>query len=263
MTHWLDRVDVVLARPEGALNVGSCCRAMKSMGLQSLILAAAREMRDDEVFTMALHARDVYERARRCDDLESALAGTVLSAGITRRRGAKRKWFSLLPEQLAERAAATASGRVALVFGNERDGLSDEELARCTLACHIPSSPEFPSLNLSHAVQLTASAFWRRSIDGRRGGGPDAGADGQSGGGRGAGAGGYHPIDREAVDNLTAVIHGSLEAMNYFRSADPLHTDRFFRDILTRAALSVREARHLEKIFRKLHYLKAGGAEDE
>lgn len=246
MTHWLDRVDVVLARPEGALNVGACCRAMKSMGLQSLILAAAREMRDDEVFTMALHARDVYERARRCDDLESALAGTVLSAGITRRRGAKRKWLSLLPEQLAERAAATASGRVALVFGNERDGLSDEELARCTLACHIPSSPEFPSLNLSHAVQLTASAFWR-----------------QSGSGRGAGAGRYHPIDREAVDNLTAVIHGSLEAMNYFRSADPLHTDRFFRDILTRAALSVREARHLEKIFRKLHYLKAGGAEDE
>ena len=246
MTHWLDRVDVVLARPEGALNVGACCRAMKSMGLRSLILAAAREMRDDEVFTMALHARDVYERARRCDDLESALAGTVLSAGITRRRGAKRKWFSLLPEQLAERAAATASGRVALVFGNERDGLSDEELARCTLACHIPSSPEFPSLNLSHAVQLTASAFWRRSIDER-----------------GAGAGGYHPIDREAVDNLTAVIHGSLEAMNYFRSADPLHTDRFFRDILTRAALSVREARHLEKIFRKLHYLKAGGGEDE
>ena len=237
---------MVLARPEGALNVGSCCRAMKSMGLQSLILAAAREMRSDEVFTMALHARDVYERARRCDDLESALAGTVLSAAITRRRGAKRKWFSLLPEQLAERAAATASGRVALVFGNERDGLSDEELARCTLACHIPSSPEFPSLNLSHAVQLTASAFWRRSIDGRV-----------------AGAGGYHPIDREAVDNLTAVIHGSLEAMNYFRSADPLHTDRFFRDILTRAALSVREARHLEKIFRKLHYLKAGGAEDE
>ena len=269
MTHWLDRVDVVLARPEGALNVGACCRAMKSMGLRSLILAAAREMRDDEVFTMALHARDVYERARRCDDLESALAGTVLSAGITRRRGAKRKWFSLLPEQLAERAAATASGRVALVFGNERDGLSDEELARCTLACHIPSSPEFPSLNLSHAVQLTASAFWRRSIDGRRGGGGrNAGADGQSGGeqsgsGRGAGAGGYHPIDREAVDNLTAVIHGSLEAMNYFRSADPLHTDRFFRDILTRAALSVREARQLEKIFRKLHYLKAEGAEDE
>ena len=263
MTHWLDRVDVVLARPEGALNVGACCRAMKTMGLKSLILAAARGMRSDEVFTMALHARDVYERARRCDDLESALAGTVLSAGITRRRGAKRKWFSLLPEQLAEKAAATASGRVALVFGNERDGLSDEELSRCTLACHIPSSPEFPSLNLSHAVQLTASAFWRRSIDGRRDGGRrDAEADGQSGG-RGAGAGGYHPIDREAVDKLTAVIHGSLEAMNYFRSADPLHTDRFFRDILTRAALSVREARHLEKIFRKLHYLKAGGADDE
>ena len=256
MTDWLDRVDVVLARPAGALNVGACCRAMKSMGLKSLILAAPEEMRRDEVFTMALHARDVYENAAVYDNLESALAGTVLSAGITRRRGARRKWFSLLPEELAERAASAVSadsagaGRVAVVFGGERDGLSDEELACCNLACHIPSSPDFPSLNLSHAVQLTASAFWRRSINGRN----DAGRGGGSGGRE---AEGFHSLDRARVDNLTAVIHGSLEAMNYFKSADPLYTDRFFRDILARAALSVREARHMEKIFRKLQYLKA------
>ena len=304
MTDWLDRVDVVLARPAGALNVGACCRAMKSMGLKSLILAAPEDMRRDEVFTMALHARDVYENAQVYDNLESALAGTVLSAGITRRRGARRKWFSLLPEELAERAASAVladsagAGRVAVVFGSERDGLSDEELACCNLACHIPSSPDFPSLNLSHAVQLTASAFWRRSINGRSGAGrpgrSDPAAEAGKAGAREAGVGeagsgdrksgssesgneievdgsgggggnevggesdeGFHSLDRDQVDNLTAVIHSSLEAMNYFKSADPLYTDRFFRDILARAALSVREARHMEKIFRKLQYLKA------
>ncbi len=233
---WLNRVRVVLARPEGAWNVGAVCRAMKTMGLERLVLVAPRNFNTEEVACAAIHARDVYHNAERHDSLEEALAGTALSAGITRRRGSRRKWFSLLPEQLAQRASELESGEIALVFGNERAGLSDEELNCCNLACHIPTSPEFPSMNLSHAVQVISSVFWRQAIAER--------------------AGGYAPISREEVDGLVAVIHESLDAMNYFKAADRFHTDRFFRDILARCALSVREAAHLEKIFRKLQYLK-------
>ena len=240
MSDWLNRVRVVLSRPEGALNVGAVCRAMKSMGLNRLTLVSPGDFDDEEVFKMAIHARELYENARRFDSLEDALAGTVLSAGITRRRGSRRKWFSLLPEELADRAASFDEGDVALVFGNERTGLSDEELNHCQVACHIPTSPDFPSLNLSHAVQILTSAFYRRAI--------------------GEKSGGYTPIPREDVDHLVSVIHDSLDAMNYFKAADRFHTDRYFRDILARAGLSVREARHMEKVFRKLQYLKSDGS---
>lgn len=236
MNTWLGRVDVVLCRPEGSWNVGACCRAMKTMGIESLILVSPAELERDEVLTMALHARDVYCNAVRVDSLGEALKNSALSAGITRRRGVRRKWFSIIPEELAERASLYSSGRISLVFGNERSGLSDEELGHCNMACHIPSSENFPSLNLSHAVQLVTSAFWRYALEGK--------------------TGSYNPIPKENLDALVQVIHDSLDAMGYFKAADRFHTDRYFRDILARAALSSREALHMEKIFRKLQYLR-------
>ncbi len=216
--------------------MGAVCRAMKSMGLTELYLVSPAIFDNDEVFKMAIHARDIYENAVVTNSLEEALEDTALSAGITRRRGAKRKWFSVLPEELAEKSAALESGITALVFGNERTGLDDNELNLCNIACHIPSSPEFPSLNLSHAVQIVTSVFYRKSI--------------------GEHTGAYNPISREELDNLVQVIHDSLDAMNYFKAADRFHTDRYFRDMLARSALSIREARHMEKVFRKLQYLK-------
>lgn len=241
MSDWLDRVKVVLARPEGARNVGAVCRAMKSMGLKKLVLVSPSWFDPDEVYQAAIHARELYDEAERYYDLNEALSDTSMSAGITRRRGVRRKWFSVLPEELAERSAGLDRGTTALVFGNEQSGLSDEELNCCTIACHIPSSPDFPSLNLSHAVQIITAAFWRHSI--------------------GEHSGGYEPIPREELDRLVSIIHDSLDGMHYFKSADRFHTDRYFRDILARSALSVKEARHMEKIFRKLQYLKGDGEE--
>lgn len=213
------------------------------MGLKNLVLISEIAFGDDDVMKMAIHARDLYQNAHRCRTLDEALDGTVLSVGITRRRGVRRKWFSVLPEELAKRAASTRSGRIAVVFGNERTGLNDEELNHCNMACHIPTSLDFPSLNLSHAVQIIASAFWREAIGGE--------------------TGGYEPIARKELDQLVQVIHDSLEAMNYFKAADRFHTDRYFRDILARSALSTREARQMEKIFRKLQYLKQPSQEGE
>ena len=78
-----------------------------------------------------------------------------MCAGTTRRRG-KKRGILLLPEEFAIQADSItqSSGKVAIVFGNERTGLTDEQLDECTLGVTIPSSDEFGSLNLSHAVQI-------------------------------------------------------------------------------------------------------------
>jgi len=236
MNSFLDRLRIILCRPEGALNVGAVCRSMKSMGILELALVNPAEFDEDEVYKMAIHARDVYDGSLVYASLEEALRSVTLAAGITRRRGVRRKWSSVPPEVLAKKIASTVSGKCAIVFGNEQSGLSDKELNQCDIACHIPSSPDFPSLNLSHAVQIVAAYLYRESI--------------------GDYVGSFTPITRDQIEILVAAIHDALEALNYFKSADRQHTRIFFRDILARSQLSKKEAKQLEKIFRKLPYLR-------
>ncbi|MDA3958220.1 RNA methyltransferase, partial [Oceanispirochaeta sp.] len=149
---FLDRIIIVLCRPEGSLNIGAVCRSMENMGISRLSLIGDLSGIDhDQVKMMALHSLSIYEQAKRFATLEEALKGTVMAAGISRRLGKQRKRVTWLPEELASRASETDSGDVALVFGNEKNGLTDEEISACTEACAIPGNPQNPSLNLSHA----------------------------------------------------------------------------------------------------------------
>ena len=151
------RFAVILCRAEEGGNVGSACRAMKTMGVSRLVLAGCPDYDEGRVRMMAVHAFDVYESAERFPDLASALAGFSLSGGFTRRRGEKRKAFSHSVEGFAAFALGRQGGDAALVFGNERTGLTELELGLCSLAVHIPSSEEFPSLNLSPKDCLLSS----------------------------------------------------------------------------------------------------------
>jgi tRNA/rRNA methyltransferase len=232
----LDRVRVVLVRPDSGGNVGSVCRAMKTMGLGSLCLVAVRREDFDErqVRTLSVHAFELFDQARFCASLPEALADTALAAGVTRRRGAWRKHVSLLPEELAARAPGR--GITALVFGNERTGLTDEELSHCSLAVRIPANPAFPSLNLSHAVQILGYVLRRHAVPAQR----------------------YRPIERERVRELAALFTGALYEMGYFRHMTGRNTEILMRDVLSRAALHFHEAQRLESIFRTLPHLPPG-----
>jgi len=235
---FLNRIKIVLCRPEGGLNVGSVCRCMQNMGLSRLALVGdISELNLEHVRHMAVHAREIFDRAERYDTLPPALEESVIAAGITRRRGSRRKYFSVLPEELADRAAETADGTIALVFGNEQNGLNEQELAACTIACHIPTDPVNPSLNLSHAVQILTYVFYRRSEEK---------------------VGGYTPIPLKDVDDLADTINNTLEEIGYFDKADRFDTRRYFRDILARASLSTKESRHMVKVFQKIRFLKGG-----
>jgi tRNA/rRNA methyltransferase len=151
----LSNIRVVLVNPLYGGNVGSVCRAMKNMGLSRLVLVGGKDRLDmQEARTMAYRAVDVLEAAVSVDTPAAAVADCGLVAGTTARVGLYRD-HSRTPREWAPRLLAAAETTpVALVFGPEDKGLNNDELALCTQIVQIPSSPEYLSLNLSHAVMV-------------------------------------------------------------------------------------------------------------
>ncbi len=232
----LSNIRIVLENPKSAKNVGSVCRAMKNMGLSKLYIAGSTVVDMKKASVTAIHASDILENAVFCGSVEEALEGTALSAAISRRRGKKRKYFSMLPEDFAKKAVGYKEGEIAVVFGNEVSGLNEHDMALCNTAVRIPSSENFPSLNLSHAVQIIAYEIYREAV-------------------RTEEHYGYRPIDREEIDNLTKSIAGNLKSIGFFKQVDDSDMRSFFRDIFSRAGLSAGEANRLEKIFTKIRGL--------
>ncbi|MDC7232056.1 MAG: RNA methyltransferase [Spirochaetales bacterium] len=230
----------ILSRPEGSMNIGAVCRSMENMGISRLRLVGNLEGIDPEkVRMMAIHSYGIYEQAERFETLPDALRDAVIASGVTRRRGKNRKRLSRLPEELASCAAGTEDGTIALVFGNEQNGLNDEELSACTEACHIPSHPDNPSLNLSHAVQILCYTFYREAIQEK--------------------SGACTPVELSRVEDLADTVEETLKDSGYYDKPDRFKTRLFFRDIFARALLTRREAEHMEKVFRKLGTLVRSG----
>ncbi len=150
----LDRVRIVLTRTSHPGNIGGAARAMKTMGLSRLVLVAPQTFPSDIATARASGAADVLERAVVVDSLEAALHGTVFSAAMTARRRLLALPMQWSQDGANEVAAHAAQGDVALVFGNETSGLSNEELSLCHLPVMIPTAPEYSSLNLAAAVQI-------------------------------------------------------------------------------------------------------------
>ncbi len=155
---------IILCRPEGSANIGSICRAMRAMNLHSLILAGAHEIDEQEVRKWSLGAYKIYEQAPHYPDLASAIAPMAWVIGASRRHGRNRKRYFLTPEDLAAQLPQYADNPVALVFGNEKNGLNEEELRLCHNLLTIPADDENGSLNLSHAVQICVYALFRHKM---------------------------------------------------------------------------------------------------
>lgn len=150
----LGRVRVVLARTSHPGNIGAAARAMKAMGLSRLVLVAPKVFPDPQAVAMAAGADDVLDHARVVATLAEALAGTRFATAFTARRRELATEPLWLREAAGELAACAAGGEVALVFGNESAGLTNEELAQCPRWAMIPVDAGFSSLNLAAAVQL-------------------------------------------------------------------------------------------------------------
>ncbi|WP_281850103.1 RNA methyltransferase [Dyella sp. GSA-30] len=152
-----DLLRFVLVRTSHPGNIGSAARAMRTMGFSRMELVAPSRFPHAEASALAAGADDVLGSAGVHDELVDGLAGCSLALGLSaRRRGVNLPEIS--PREAASQAlAAVARGeQVALVFGNERTGLENEELARCHAMVRIPSVDDFSSLNLAQAVQVMA-----------------------------------------------------------------------------------------------------------
>jgi len=150
----LSRIRVVLCRPSHPGNIGAAARAMKTMGLSRLYLVEPKQFPDPEADTRATGAVDVLKQATVTVTLAEALAGTVLAVALSARQRDLGPVIGQPRETVARLLAEADQGEVALVFGNETVGLSNDEILHCQAAVTIPTNPDFSSLNLGSAVQV-------------------------------------------------------------------------------------------------------------
>ena len=152
-----ERIRYVLVRTSHPGNIGSAARAIRTMGFTRLELVLPGRFPDPEASALAAGADDVLSGAGIHAGLVESLAGTSLVLGLSaRRRGVNLPEITPRAAATQALAAAARGEQVALVFGNERTGLENEELARCHAMVRIPSVDDFSSLNLSQAVQVMA-----------------------------------------------------------------------------------------------------------
>lgn len=149
----LDNVTVVLVGTSHSGNIGSAARAMKVMGLTNLVLVDPQCSVDDQTLALAAGAADIAQNATIVDTLSDAVAECSLVVGSSA-RSRTLEWPMLEPRECGQKFVEQGqSAPVALVFGRERTGLTNEELQTCHYHVCIPANPEYSSLNLAMAVQ--------------------------------------------------------------------------------------------------------------
>lgn len=143
---------IVLIGPESDGNIGAVCRSMKNFGIKNLIMVNPKAPLTDEVKAYSMHAYDVYRTAKKEKtlhclkrfDLSIAFTGNVNTGSGIRR----------IPVPLKDLKDILTSKKIALVFGRESIGLTNAELETCDIISTIPANPQYPTMNLSHAVTI-------------------------------------------------------------------------------------------------------------
>jgi tRNA/rRNA methyltransferase len=243
------KVRFVLHRPQSAENLGAAARAMKNFGLSRLSVVAppswAGAPRSGSAATggedvlararrVARRAADVLDRAEIHRDLRAALAGASWACGTTSREVEGRP--RLDPRELAaEVARRAAAGEVAVVFGEERRGLSDAELEPCQAVCTIPTHPGYDSMNLGQAVAVIAYEVGRA---------PPFEA-----------AAGAEPARIATVEALWDRLRTLLGRAGYLNPQNPDHVLADWRRLLARAEPTQREVELLVAAVRSLERL--------
>ncbi len=167
----LDNVVVVLSRTTEPMNIGAACRAMKTMGLKHLRLISPLNPKGRSAYSLAHGSEDILDNAVIVDDLMDAIGDCTTVCGTTARPRQLRKDALLPPDDLAEVIVDhSRTGKVALMFGTERTGMTNDEADICRYLSMVDTSPAQPSLNLAQAVMLYS---WEIRQAWRRAGGQD------------------------------------------------------------------------------------------
>lgn len=232
----LSNIVIVLDHPDESRNIGAACRAMANNDISELRIVGNKADYDIEhIHVLAIHAGPIFDKAIFFNSIREATADCTLCAGTTRRAGKKRGKL-LLPEEFSSIARdKTETSKIAIVFGNERTGLTDEQLDECNLGVTIPSSDDFGSLNLSHAVQILCYHMFRENLIEKNGE-----------------YHGYTPLTLDRVDQTVQTITDNMQKIGFFKMPGREDMENFWRSILSRASLSEGEAQYMEKTFTKM-----------
>jgi len=154
MSSILGNIDIILVRTTHPGNIGSAARAMKNMGLTQLILVDPQYFPHPDATALAAGAEDVLENAIIVESLPDALKDYDLILG-TSCRDRHLTWPSMDARECGQYLQSNQQyKKAAILFGSERTGLTNEELQHCSYQIHIPTNPEYDSLNLAQAVQV-------------------------------------------------------------------------------------------------------------
>jgi len=230
------RIRIVLVEPSHPGNIGGAARAMKTMGLSRLVLVNPKRFPDPQAEWRAAGAQDVLEAVQVCDSVDQAIADCHWVVG-TSTRSRRIPWpLKLADGVVTDLLAQPAGSEVAVLFGRETSGLTNEELQRCHCHLQIPANPEYPSLNLAMAVQVVCYEIFKQA---QAPGAPAPAWD-------------QPPATMDQLEGLMAHLQSVLVARRYLDPANPGQTMTRLRRILTRVGLDDKETQMLRGVLKDL-----------
>ena len=219
---------VVLNNPQNLVNVASVVRAMKNFGLRNLRLANPEEALDSKRMTGIAHGcDDVVKRIEVFEHLDAALADRTYVAGMTARQRAAKRNMQWPREAAVELLQAAEVGKSALMLGREDRGLTNDELDLCHRIVTIPTAPDHPSLNLSHAFAVMAYELFVASTESEF---KPPKRDSE-------------PAKQEDFERFFASAEEAMVAVEFFKSRNSSHIMRTVREVVHRTPMDAREIR--------------------
>ncbi|MBR9911191.1 MAG: tRNA (cytosine(32)/uridine(32)-2'-O)-methyltransferase TrmJ [Gammaproteobacteria bacterium] len=225
----LQKIRIVLVNTTHPGNIGGVARAMKNMGLSQLYLVEPRDFPADKAVWRAAGAVDVLDNAIVVETLDDAVADCGLVVG-TSARERRIPWPLVTPRECGERAVAEARQHdVAIVFGREDRGLTNEELHKCNYHVHIPANPDYSALNLAAAVQVVSYEVRMAWLTLREGRAPHFEDWDQP------------PADHQALEMYYQHLQETLESLSFIEPGNPRQTMTRLRRLYSRIRLDQME----------------------
>jgi len=230
----LDSISIILVRPKFHENIGSVARAMKNMGLHRLMLVNGCSPLHANAYKLASGAGDILERADEFSTLREAISEMGCAVGTTSRSGKERNPL-LTPKALLKRLIPLSQkNSIGIVFGSEKEGLTNEELSLCHLYVRIPSSDAFPSLNLAQAVMVICYELFQSSMTGQK-----------------------RPIElvkAEQLEKMFEHMERTLLSIGFLDAKNPKRIMRVLRRLFGRSEMEERDVRILQGIWSKMDW---------
>lgn len=220
---------IVLVETEGEENLGMIARGMMNMSCHKMVLINPKcDHLSTKAMNYAVHAGEILRNANIYFSLKDFLSQMDLSVAITRRIGQwRKKDFS--SASLSQYLLKLRNNKVALVFGREKNGLTNEEIFDCDLISSIPSSAEFPSLNLSHAVILVLYEIFKQNDKSET-----------------------TFFDRNKFNEMIDQIITTFNSLGFFKNTPKWRMQNYINKLLIRSNLDKHDIQAVKKIFNRI-----------